>query len=48
LTAEDGETHDHFGFSVSMSGDYAIVGAPGAVSSGCLKEANPRAHVSVR
>jgi len=29
LTASDGATGDFFGFSVSISGDYAIVGAPG-------------------
>ena len=28
LTASDGEAYDWFGWSVSMSGDYAIVGAP--------------------
>jgi hypothetical protein len=28
LTPDDGATDDHFGYSVSISGDYAIVGAP--------------------
>ena len=28
LLASDGGTNDHFGTSVSISGDYAIVGAP--------------------
>ena len=28
LTASDGATYDHFGASVSISGDYAVVGAP--------------------
>ncbi len=28
LTAPDGAIHDNFGYSVSVSGDYAIVGAP--------------------
>lgn len=28
LLAADGSANDHFGFSVSISGDYAIVGAP--------------------
>ena len=27
IVADDGETNDHFGYSVSISGDYAIVGA---------------------
>jgi len=29
LTASDGKPDDHFGRSVSINGDYAIVGAPG-------------------
>ncbi|MBK9336156.1 MAG: FG-GAP repeat protein [Lewinellaceae bacterium] len=29
LTASDGDSGDEFGFSVGISGDYAIVGAPG-------------------
>jgi len=28
LTASDGESNDHFGWSVSISGEYAIVGSP--------------------
>ena len=28
ITASDGAANDNFGFSVSISGDYAIVGAP--------------------
>ncbi|HLF67620.1 MAG TPA: FG-GAP repeat protein, partial [Gammaproteobacteria bacterium] len=28
LIASDGADHDHFGFNVSISGDYAIVGVP--------------------
>ena len=28
LTADDGDANDNFGWSVSISGDYAIVGAP--------------------
>ncbi len=28
LLAEAGDANDHFGFSVSVSGDYAIIGAP--------------------
>jgi hypothetical protein len=33
LTASDGAALKRFGFSVSISGDYAIVGAPGSVVS---------------
>lgn len=33
LTASDGTIWDQFGFSVSISGDYAIVGAPGQYDS---------------
>jgi len=29
LTASDGESSDHFGYSVSINGDYAIIGATG-------------------
>ncbi len=29
LTAQDGEPYDTFGYSVSLSGDYALIGAPG-------------------
>jgi uncharacterized repeat protein (TIGR02543 family) len=28
LTASDGMAHDHFGYAVSISGEYAIVGSP--------------------
>ena len=36
LTASDGASHNYFGNSVSISGDYAIVGAPGrGVDRGC-------------
>ncbi|MBK7094772.1 MAG: FG-GAP repeat protein [Saprospiraceae bacterium] len=28
LTASDGAANDHFGWSVSISGDYAVIGAP--------------------
>ena len=31
LTASDGAAYDDFGYSVSISGDYAIIGAPGDV-----------------
>jgi FG-GAP repeat len=34
LTAPDGATYDNFGYSVSLSGDYAIVGAPSKTLSG--------------
>ncbi|MEZ5197573.1 MAG: FG-GAP repeat protein [Bacteroidales bacterium] len=34
LTAFDGETNDYFGLSVSISGDYAIVGANGDDDNG--------------
>jgi hypothetical protein len=34
LTASDGAADDHFGYSVSMSGDYAIVGAYGDDDNG--------------
>lgn len=30
LTANDAETHQHFGSAVALDGDYAIIGAPGA------------------
>jgi len=33
LTASDGAALNHFGSSVSISGDYVIVGAPGSVAS---------------
>jgi len=36
LTASDGEAGDHFGRSVSISGDYAIVGAEGDDDNGNL------------
>jgi hypothetical protein len=28
LTASDGSAYDYFGYSVSISGDYALIGAP--------------------
>ena len=34
LTPAEGVAHDNFGFSVSVSGDLAIVGAPGADDAG--------------
>jgi hypothetical protein len=34
LTASDGVSSDYFGYSVSISGDYAIVGAPMADNAG--------------
>ena len=36
LTASDGESGDYFGASVSISGDYAIVGAHGDDDRGSL------------
>ena len=36
ITASDGATDDFFGFSVSISGDYAIVGADGDDDNGSL------------
>jgi hypothetical protein len=37
LIASDGTTYDYFGWSVSISGDYIIVGAPGANASGMIE-----------
>lgn len=45
LTASDGATNDNFGNSVSISGDYAIVGAPKASGAWFLQGA---AYVFVR
>jgi len=36
LTASDGAAYDHFGNSVSISGDYAIIGAPSDGDKGVL------------
>jgi len=42
LTASDGAAYDYFGYSVSLSGDYAIVGAYKDDSSNyCYKHTTP-------
>lgn len=45
LTASDGKANDHFGNSVSISGDYAIVGAPNGSGDWFLQGA---AYIFVR
>ena len=40
ITASDVQAYDYFGYSVSISGDYAIVGAYGEDASGLGKAGN--------
>lgn len=46
LAASDGEPGNSFGFSVSISGDYVLVGAPGAAVGGSTRQG--AAYVFVR